>query len=78
MYPVEHATTAAPAVNLMQNRLAQQLPPLAEDTLAERLRRWPAKPMGSPRVGSSPTGVVRVQSGFVWKANTLQVWGGMI
>ena len=24
--------------------------------------------MGSPRVGSNPTGVVRVQSGFVWKA----------
>ena len=32
------------------------LPP--EDTLAERLRRRPAKPMGSPRVGSNPTGVV--------------------
>ena len=31
-------------------------PPL--DTLAERLRRRPAKPMGSPRVGSNPTGVV--------------------
>ena len=29
----------------------------AEDTLAERLRRRPAKPMGSPRVGSNPTGV---------------------
>ena len=40
-----------------------------------RLRRRPAKPMGSPRVGSNPTGVVRVQSGFVWKANTLQIWG---
>ena len=25
---------------------------MAEDTLAERLRRRPAKPMGSPRVGS--------------------------
>ena len=37
--------------------LQQQLPPLAEDTLAERLRRRPAKPMGSPRVGSNPTGV---------------------
>ena len=61
-----------------QNRLAQQLLPLAEDTLAEWLRRRPAKPMGSPRVGSNPTGVVRVQGGFVWKANTLQVWGGMI
>ena len=29
----------------------------ADDTLAERLRRRPAKPMGSPRVGSNPTGV---------------------
>ena len=28
-----------------------------KDTLAERLRRRPAKPMGSPRVGSNPTGV---------------------
>ena len=27
------------------------------DTLAERLRRRPAKPMGSARVGSNPTGV---------------------
>ena len=34
-------------------------PPLPRrDTLAERLRRRPAKPMGSPRVGSNPTGVV--------------------
>ena len=32
----------------------------AEDTLAERLRRRPAKPMGSPRVGSNPTGVVSI------------------
>ena len=31
---------------------------LADDTLAEWLRRRPAKPMGSPRVGSNPTGVV--------------------
>ena len=30
---------------------------VARDTLAEWLRRWPAKPMGSPRVGSNPTGV---------------------
>ena len=28
------------------------------DILAEWLRRRPAKPMGSPRVGSNPTGVV--------------------
>ena len=32
---------------------------VARDTLAEWLRRRPAKPMGSPRVGSNPTGVVR-------------------
>ena len=31
---------------------------LPTDTLAEWLRRRPAKPMGSPRVGSNPTGVV--------------------
>ena len=30
---------------------------VATDTLAEWLRRRPAKPMGSPRVGSNPTGV---------------------
>ena len=29
----------------------------SDDTLAEWLRRRPAKPMGSPRVGSNPTGV---------------------
>ena len=29
----------------------------AMDTLADWLRRRPAKPMGSPRVGSNPTGV---------------------
>ena len=33
-------------------------PQVAMDTLAEWLRRRPAKPMGSPRVGSNPTGVV--------------------
>ena len=37
----------------------------ATDTLAERLRRRSAKPMGSPRVGSNPTGVdlmfIRIQ-----------------
>ena len=31
---------------------------MSTDTLAEWLRRRPAKPMGSPRVGSNPTGVV--------------------
>ncbi len=34
----------------------------SRDTLAERLRRRPAKLMGSPRVGSNPTGVVLVLS----------------
>ena len=34
----------------------------SNDTLAERLRRRPAKPMGSPRVGSNPTGVVLLSS----------------
>ena len=33
---------------------------MGNDTLAERLRRRPAKPMGSPRVGSNPTGVVLI------------------
>ena len=32
--------------------------PRHKDTLAERLRRRPAKLMGSPRVGSNPTGDV--------------------
>ena len=38
---------------------AQRLPCvlLQQDTLAEWLRRRPAKPMGSPCVGSNPTGV---------------------
>ena len=67
-----------PQKSFLAEQIGPAVPPLAEDTLAERLRRRPAKPMGSPRVGSDPTGVVRVQSGFVWKANTLQVWGGMI
>ena len=39
----------------------------AEDTLAEQLRCRPAKPMGSPRVGSNPTGVDL--SGFEEKKN---------
>ena len=34
----------------------------SKDTLAEWLRRRPAKPMGSPCVGSNPTGVVCVLS----------------
>ena len=36
---------------------------VARDTLAERLRRRPAKPMGSPRVGANPTGVVLPKCG---------------
>ena len=37
--------------------LHPQYLPFTMDTLAERPRRRPAKPMGSPRVGSNPTGV---------------------
>ena len=32
--------------------------PIAKDTVAERLRRRPARPMESPHVGSNPTGSV--------------------
>ena len=32
--------------------------PILGDTLAEWLRRWPAKPLGSARAGSNPVGVV--------------------
>ena len=39
---------------LIRNIIGRRL----KDTLAERLRRRPAEPMGSPRVGSNPTGVV--------------------
>ena len=37
--------------------------PIASDTLAEWLRRRPAKPMGSPRAGSNPTVVGSCGSG---------------
>ena len=37
--------------------LATEEGALPDDTLAEWLRRRPAKPMGSPCVGSNPTGV---------------------
>ena len=48
------------AMSPSQNILAKagcKHAPTASDTLAERLRRRPAKPTGSPRVGSNPTGV---------------------
>ena len=32
----------------------------SNDTLAERLRRQPAKPMGSSRVGLNPTGLTKM------------------
>ena len=34
---------------------------MCQDTLAEWLRRRPAKPLGSARAGSNPAGVVFVQ-----------------
>ena len=42
-----------------------------KDTLAERLRRRPAKPMGSPGVGSNPTGVDLQHVGGVGLKNLL-------
>ena len=45
----------APCVLHCKQKLPQQQ--LTKDTLAEWLRRRPAKPMGSPRVVSNPTGV---------------------
>ena len=38
--------------------ISQCLDLALSDTLAEWLRRRPAEPMGSPCVGSNPTGVV--------------------
>ena len=46
-----------------------------KDTLAERLRRQPAKPMGSPRVGSNPTGVVFIIPAKVNKHMAIEVDG---
>ena len=67
--PVQHSMTTATGNRLSAKRrlpiVMTMLSPQAVnssrwllDTLAERLRRRPAKPMGSPRVGSNPTGVV--------------------
>ena len=47
---------AASGATAVAIREAAEMRP--DDTLAEWLRRRPAKPMGSPRVGSNPTGVV--------------------
>ena len=51
---------------------------LPDDTLAEWLRRRPAKPMGSPRVGSNPAGVVSVVFAFksVSPSVSLKTCGG--
>ena len=46
-------STSATQSKLLRSRVIS----VFNDTLAERLRRRPAKPMGSPRVGSNPTGV---------------------
>ena len=40
-----------------QTHTSRNRPKVRNDTLAEWLRRRLAKPMGSPRVGSNPTGV---------------------
>ena len=51
---------------------------VARDTLAEWLRRRPAKPMGSPRVGSNPLAdfsAGRILEEFLTKArDTLAEW----
>ena len=46
----------------------------SRDTLAERLRRRPAKPMGSPRVGSNPTGVVLSCFSWACRAHAGATW----
>ena len=50
------------------------------DTVAEWLRRWPAKPLGSARVGSNPTGVdffvpsVHKRSSFIsWEKGPAEI-----
>ena len=50
---------------------------VTSDTLAEWLRRRPAKPMGSPRVGSNPTGVVFL---FAWDLRGMgwRFWPGAV
>ena len=53
---------------------------VSNDTLAERLRRRPAQLMGSPHVGSHPTGVA-VGLGcsslcIFWPVPALHVWPG--
>ena len=51
---------------------------MARDTLAEWLRRRPAKPMGSPRVGSNPLAdfsINRISEGFLIMArDALAEW----
>ena len=53
-------TGVVSSAQIQRNR-ALRFAPLPCDTLAEWLRRRPAKPMRSPRVGSNPTGVVCVE-----------------
>ena len=47
-------------VEMLADRLTRSLDQQSQDTLAEWLRRRPAKPMCSARVGSNPTGVVYI------------------
>ena len=55
---VWHEADVRNAKHLKCNTIFNPCCRFRDDTLAERLRRRPAKPMGSPRVGSNPTGVV--------------------
>ena len=47
------------------------------DTLAEWLRRRPAKPVGSARVGSNPTGVVLGITGAVGSTTPRHLVSGL-
>ena len=59
---VECARVAIGALYQLRPVAKRQLLEKFKDTLAEWLRRRPAKPMGSPRVGSNPIGVVFLPS----------------
>ena len=54
----EHGVSHVSKDNVSYQRVCSHSPwSPTSDAFAERLRPRPAKPMGSPRVGSNPTGV---------------------
>ena len=56
-FPADASSCKAAAGTRVATKLTLGAANCGKDTLAEWLRRRPAKPMGSPRVGSNPTGV---------------------